>query len=122
MALEIGKIYTGKVTGILKFGVFVTLPDNSSGMVHISEISNEYVKDINNHIKEGQQVDVLVLDIDNKNRVSFSISKAEAKKSEPVPTFEDMLNKFKASSDDKISAVKNSKEFRKGNTRRRLQF
>ena len=119
MTLEIGSIYSGKVTGITKFGTFVTMADGSSGMVHISEISNEYVKDIKDHIKEGQQVDVLVLGIDEKNRVSLSISKAELQKSKPQPTFEDMLSKFKSSSDEKISEFRRATESRKRFSRKR---
>mgnify|MGYP002514442104 CR=1 FL=1 len=58
MELEIGSIYEGKVTGITKFGAFVLLPMGKSGMVHISEVANTFVDDINNYLKEGQTVTV----------------------------------------------------------------
>ena len=54
MQLEVGAILEGKVTGITKFGVFVDLPEGKTGMVHISEISNSYVSDINEFLKDGQ--------------------------------------------------------------------
>ena len=59
MEFEIGSIYEGKVTGITKFGAFVQLAPGKSGMVHISEVANTYVDDINNYLKEGQTVSVI---------------------------------------------------------------
>lgn len=60
MQVEIGEILEGKVTGITKFGAFVELPGGKTGMVHISEVSNSYVEDISQHLKEGDQVKVKV--------------------------------------------------------------
>ena len=54
MALEVGAILEGKVTGITKFGVFVALPEGKSGLVHISEVANAFVSDINEHVQMGQ--------------------------------------------------------------------
>ena len=59
-----GSILEGKVTSITKFGAFVSLGDNKSGLVHISEIANTYVNDIHDHLQEGQSVKVKVLAID----------------------------------------------------------
>ena len=53
MAIEVGNIYDGTVTGLSKFGAFVKLPGGKSGMVHISEVSTGYVKDISDHLSEG---------------------------------------------------------------------
>ena len=58
MQLEVGSIVQGKVSGIAKFGAFVDLPDGKVGMVHISEVASVYVNDINEHLKEGQEVKV----------------------------------------------------------------
>ena len=58
MQVEPGKILKGKVTGITNFGAFVDLEGGATGLVHISEISNEYVKDINDHVKVGDVVEV----------------------------------------------------------------
>ena len=54
MGFEVGSILEGKVTGITKFGAFVSLPENRSGLVHISEIAYSYVNDIHDHLSEGQ--------------------------------------------------------------------
>ena len=71
-----GSILEGKVTGITKFGAFVSLPDNKSGLVHISEIAYSYVNDVHEHLQEGQQVKVKVIGIDDNNRINLSIKKA----------------------------------------------
>ena len=61
MALEVGSIVEGKVTGITKFGAFVSLPEGKSGLVHISEIANSFVSDVHDHVQMGQTVKVRVL-------------------------------------------------------------
>lgn len=80
--LEIGAIYDGKVTGLTGFGAFVSLPDGKSGMVHISEISTDYVKDIKDFLKEGQDVKVKVVGISPEGKISLSIRKAQEPASE----------------------------------------
>ena len=62
MQLEIGKIYTGKVKGITQYGAFVDIDGGGTGMVHISEVATEFVKDIKDHLKVGQQVQNLRAD------------------------------------------------------------
>ena len=59
MSLEVGSVVKGKVTGVMKFGAFVALPEDKSGMVHISEISHEFVNDINDVIKVGDEVTIM---------------------------------------------------------------
>ena len=76
MQVEEGKILTGKVTGITNFGVFVDMGEGVSGMVHISEISSSYVKDINDHVKVGDTVQVKVLPSDKKGKIALSIKQA----------------------------------------------
>lgn len=80
--LEIGAIYDGKVTGLTGFGAFVSLPDGKSGMVHISEVSTDYVKDIKDFLKEGQDVKVKVVGISPEGKISLSIRKAQEPASE----------------------------------------
>ena len=58
MEFGVGSILDGKVTGITKFGAFVSLPDGRSGLVHISEIAYSYVNEVSDHLQEGQQVRV----------------------------------------------------------------
>lgn len=64
------------MTGITKFGAFVSLPGGRSGLVHISEIAYSYVNDVKDHLTEGQDVKVKVIGIDENNRINLSIKKA----------------------------------------------
>lgn len=73
MALEIGEIVEGKVTGLTKFGAFVNLPEEKVGMVHISEVSTTYVKDIGDFLEKGQSVKVKILNIDEGGKISLSM-------------------------------------------------
>ena len=77
MAVEIGAILEGKVTGITNFGAFVELPDKTTGMVHISEVSSTFIKDIHEKLSEGDVVKVKVLEINEKGKVALSIKKAQ---------------------------------------------
>ena len=77
MQIEVGAILEGKVTGITKFGAFVELEPGKTGMVHISEVANTYVKEITDHISDGQTVKVKVLNIGEDGKISLSIKKAE---------------------------------------------
>ena len=164
MQLEVGKIYEGKVTGITKFGAFVELDKDTTGMVHISEVANTFVNDIKDHIQEGQSVKVKVLSVGEDKKISLSIKKAlpaPPKKSfdrrpaggdqgrgqaprrkpyerpepqdfakNPPPVydpsensgnagFEDMLSRFKASSEERISDLKHVMDGKRRNTSRR---
>lgn len=73
MEFGVGSILEGKVTGITKFGAFVSLPGGRSGLVHISEIAYSYVNDISEYLSEGQTVQVKVIGIDANNRINLSI-------------------------------------------------
>ena len=83
MALSVGDIFEGKVTGITNFGAFVSLPDGKSGMVHISEIAEAYVNDISEHLQMNQEVKVKVIAIADNGKISLSIKKAVAPP--PIP-------------------------------------
>ena len=74
--LEVGLIVDGKVTGITKFGAFVALPGGKSGLVHISEVANAYVSDINEHLTNGQEVKVKIVAISPEGKINLSIKKA----------------------------------------------
>lgn len=73
MAIEVGNVFEGKITGVKPFGAFVALPEGKSGMVHISEVSNEFVQDINAVLKEGQTVNVKVINIAPDGKIALSI-------------------------------------------------
>lgn len=75
--IEVGAILEGKVTGITKFGAFVSLPGGKSGLVHISEIAYSYVSSVEDHLSQGQDVKVKVISIDENNRINLSIKQAQ---------------------------------------------
>lgn len=127
MELSVGTVLDGKVTGIMKFGAFVALPEGRSGLVHISEISYSYVNEVSDHLHEGQQVKVKVIGIDENGRINLSIKQtaepprtarpakrfrsdeggAPADAPRPAakaePTFEDKLKQFMHDSDVRMS-------------------
>ena len=125
MPVETGKIVNGKIKSIAPFGAFVEMEDGAIGLVHISEVDSNYVKDINEHLKVGQEVKVKILSVDEKGKINLSIKKAIAPESKPQPkpnpvrgggetwtkpnpgpmNFEDMLSKFKQESDEKIQKL-----------------
>ena len=78
MELTVGAILEGKVKSITNFGAFISLPENKTGLVHISEVANAYVSDIRQHLTEGQDVKVVVIGTEN-GKVNLSIKRLEAK-------------------------------------------
>jgi S1 RNA binding domain protein len=78
MELTIGAILEGKIKTITNFGAFVSLPENKTGMVHISEVANAYVSDIRQHLTEGQDVKVMVIGTEN-GKINLSIKRLEPK-------------------------------------------
>ncbi len=86
MSIAVGEILEGKVTGLTKFGAFVSLPDDKVGMVHISEVSTSFVKDIADFLEKGQEVKVKVLNIDENEKISLSLKQ--------VPGNEDVIKKL----------------------------
>ncbi|SUP42585.1 S1 domain-containing RNA-binding protein [Veillonella criceti] len=79
MAIEVGSVLEGTVTGITKFGAFVDLGNKQTGLVHISEVANEYVENISDFIKEQDKVKVKVLSVDEKGKISLSIKQTQPK-------------------------------------------
>ena len=82
MELTVGAVVAGKVKTITNFGAFIALPDNQTGMVHISEVANTYVSDIRQHLTEGQDVKVMVIGVEG-NKINLSIKRLEAKPQRP---------------------------------------
>lgn len=140
MAVEIGAILEGKVTGITNFGAFVEFPDKTTGMVHISEVSSSFIKDIHEKLSEGDTVKVKVIDINEKGKIALSIKKAQPQEEESKPkrsgdrpkrsqpqvwtgtqrtepenmSFEDMMARFKTVSDEKMSDLKKNSAAKRG--------
>ncbi len=73
MQIEVGMVLEGKVAGITNFGAFVDFPDGKTGMIHISEVSSDFVRDINDYLKVGQAVRAKVISISEKNEIRLSI-------------------------------------------------
>ncbi len=143
MLLEPGKIVPGKVTGISPFGAFVSLGEGKTGLVHISEVALSYVKNVSDFLKEGDEVQVKIISIDDNGKVSLSIKQALleekrknassaparvpktervdfSKKSDSAPlSFEDMMNKFKQASDERMQDLKRGVESKRGSSYRR---
>jgi S1 RNA binding domain protein len=78
MELTVGAILEGKIKSITNFGAFVALPENKTGLVHISEVANAYVSDIRQHLTEGQDVKVVVIGTEN-GKINLSIKRLEPK-------------------------------------------
>ena len=85
MANEVGSILEGKVTGIMNFGAFVSLPGGKSGLVHISEIANTFVRDIHDHLQVGQTVKVVVLGTNEQGKINLSMKRVPEEKEEQAP-------------------------------------
>ncbi len=143
MELTVGAILEGKVKSITNFGAFVSLPENKTGMVHISEVANTYVSDIRQHLTEGQDVKVMVIGLEN-GKINLSIKRLEAKPqrengrnnfrsnrparsaapaSPAAPKsadqlFEEKLKQFMTESDGKLSSIKQYSDHRTRNRRR----
>lgn len=82
MSIEVGSIVEGVVTGITKFGAFIELPGGKVGLVHISEVADVYVKDVNDFLKEKEKVKVKVLNVDEHGKIGLSIKQLQEKKPE----------------------------------------
>lgn len=119
MTISVGAIVEGTVTGITNFGAFVQLPEGKSGLVHISEISHDYVEKVSDYLKKGEKIKVKVLSISNDNKISLSIRQAKPKSSQPVEiewnkpdnsqkglSFEDKMNKFLKDSNERHDQLK----------------
>ena len=145
MELTVGAVLEGKVKSITNFGAFISLPENKTGLVHISEVSNTYVSDIRQHLTEGQDVKVVVISVDG-NKVNLSIKRLEAPAAKPAgnfkprregaprpaqsaPTpppapktadqlFEEKLKQFMSESDSKISSIRQYSDHRTKSRRR----
>ena len=87
MAIEVGNIFEGRVTGVKPFGAFVALPEGRVGMVHISEVSNEYVQDIAAVLHDGDTVKVQVINVAPDGKIALSIKRLlRMRAAAPAPT------------------------------------
>lgn len=129
MSISVGQILEGKVTGITKFGAFVSFSEGENGLVHISEISNDYVEKVEDFLKVNDEVKVKVLSVKD-GKVSLSIKQAEKKVNAPKEidwnvdeetkdlSFEDKLNKFLKESNEKYVEMRTRDNKRKMGNRK----
>ena len=144
MELTVGAILEGKVKSITNFGAFIALPENKTGLVHISEVANTFVSDIRQHLTEGQDVKVMVIGLEN-GKVNLSIKRLqprpqrenaphrEPRESRPAPKaaapvappapktadqlFEEKLKAFMQESDAKIASSRQYADRNRGRRR-----
>ena len=148
MELTVGEVLEGKVKSITAFGAFIALPENRTGLVHISEVANNYVSDVRQHLTEGQDVKVMVIGTEN-GKINLSIKRLEPKpqreqsqrsfpprkegaparpqRTAPTPPpapktadqlFEEKLKAFMTESDSKISSIRQYSDHRTKSRRR----
>ena len=140
MSIEVGAKLQGKVSGITNFGAFIDLGDGKTGLVHISEISNGFVKDIHDVLTVGDEVTVKVTSVGDDGKVGLSIRKAQDQpqpekkpfkrefrdnnRSKPAPKgkpqnsgkqdFDSLMSSFLKDSDDRLSSIKRNTEGKRG--------
>jgi S1 RNA binding domain protein len=143
MSVVVGSVLEGVVRGITVFGAFVELPGGVTGLVHISEVADAYVKDVKDYLKEQDRVKVKVINVDPKGKIGLSIKQVGAQEGgapgnvgkpfipakPPVKpfrkdtrpprvlqaeTFEDKLAKFIKESDQKQSEFRRSTDAKRG--------
>lgn len=141
MSIEVGTKLEGKVTGITHFGAFVELSGGVTGLIHISEIADNYVKDVNDHLKLNDVVMVKVINVDKDGKIGLSIRQAiekppEARASRPPASrppanrphsdgrgqrnpvgkvsFEDKMSRFLKDSEERISSLRKNTESKRG--------
>lgn len=134
MSIEVGAKVSGKVSGITNFGAFVDLGAGKTGLVHISEVSNTYVKDIHDVLSVGDEVTVKVTTVGDDGKIGLSIRKAQDKPEErerpkrefsrnapkkPAPVskkqdFDSLMSSFLKDSDDRLSSLKRNTEGKRG--------
>ncbi len=110
MSISVGQILAGKVTGITNFGAFVQLETGETGLVHISEVADTFVKDINEILNVEDEVKVKVLTINDNGKIGLSIKQAKERKKpqkpqKPSPSFEDKISRFMKDSDEKLASL-----------------
>ena len=137
MSIEVDSKLQGKVTGITNFGAFVELPNGSTGLVHISEVADSYVKDINEHFKVGDMVEVKVMNVGADGKIGLSIRRAKPESERPQrpqrprtggggrpgggrpsavrpENFEQKMARFMKDSEERLSTLKRATESKRG--------
>ena len=117
MPVKVGNIVEGVVNGITNFGAVILLPGGDTGLVHISEVADSYVKDINDYLKKDDKVNVKVLSVDGSGKIGLSIRRARRLfrySRKKIGSFEDKLTKFLKESDERLQDLKRNTESKRG--------
>jgi len=118
MPIELGSVLEGVVTGITNFGAFIELPGGETGLVHISEIAEVYVKDVHDFLKASDRVTVKVISVDPKGKIGLSMKQANPSvrpaKKKFQPSFEEKLAKFLKESEERQQVLKRNTESKRG--------
>ena len=123
MAMTVGSVVEGRVTGISKFGAFVELSDGRVGLVHISEVADVFVRDIKDYLSEQDKVRVKIIDMTETGKIGLSIKQAAPNPQPPQyhdpayaveENFEDKLVRFMKESNEKQVSLKKHQDNRKG--------
>ena len=141
MAIEVGSVVEGVVTGITNFGAFVELPEGKTGLIHISEVADVYVNDVHDFLRERDTVKVKVLTVDDRGKIGLSIkalqdktaasaqpAAASARPPRPPrdmrrtaasrqigsPSFEDKLSRFLKDSDERLTDLRRKTDSKRG--------
>ncbi len=127
MSPEVGSVTEGTVTGITNFGAFVDLGEGKVGLVHISQVAETYVTDINQHLKVGDRIKVKVLGVTKDGKYDLSIKQlvydermaGRSKAKEPPSSFEEKITRFLKESEEKLLELKkNIQEKQEGNRKK----
>ncbi len=127
-----GSVVDGTITGITHFGAFVHLPSGASGLIHISEIAYEYVRDVRDYLKVNDQVRVKVLQV-NPSNGKYDLSLKQTKEAPPEvssrwrrgrrekalpegadPAFEEKLSRFLKSSEERLLDLRRNLDSKRG--------
>lgn len=122
MPVELGSVLEGVVAGITNFGAFVQLPGGETGLVHISEIAEVYVRDIKDFLKPNDRVLVKVISVDSKGKIGLSIKQAKPApvehkappRKKPQGSFEDRLARFMKDSEERLQTLRRSTDAKRG--------
>ncbi|SDI12374.1 S1 RNA binding domain protein [Alteribacillus persepolensis] len=144
MSIEVGSKLQGKVTGITHFGAFVELPDGKTGLVHISEVADKYVEDINQFLSVGDEVTVKVMKVEDDGKIGLSIRKAQDRPKSDRPkgdrskgdrpkgdrrggpnkkqrslSFEEKMSRFMKDSEERLASLRKQTDSKRGGRSKR---
>ncbi len=120
MPVQVGSILEGVVSGVTNFGAFIQLPGGITGLVHISEIAEEYVKDVNQFLKTNDRVSVKVISIDSTGKIGLSIKQTKTNSSNSAThknsqlTFEERLARFMKDSEERLQSLRRNTDAKRG--------